>query len=87
MKRGTSRLLRAALAVLVLLGAGAALWRLFASDPAADAVPVTVEAARTATLRARVVGSCTFRPRRSVTVTQRDRRAGGCDSRGGGRRR
>ena len=68
MKRGTSRLLRAALAVLVLLGAGAALWRLFASDPAADAVPVTVQAARTATLRARVVGSCRFRPRRSVTV-------------------
>ena len=68
MKRGTSRLLRAALAVLVLLGAGAALWRLFASNPAADAVPVTVQAARTATLRARVVGSCRFRPRRSVTV-------------------
>ncbi len=68
MKRGTSRLLRAAIPVLVLLGAGAALWRLFASDPAADAVPVTVEAARIATLRTRVVGSCTFRPRRSVTV-------------------
>ena len=68
MKRRTSRLLRAALAVLVLLGAGAALWRLFASNPAADAVPVTVQAARIATLRARVVGSCTFRPRRSVTV-------------------
>ena len=68
MKRRTSRLLRAALAVFVLLAAGAALWRLFASNPAADAVPVTVEAARTATLRARVVGSCTFRPRRSVAV-------------------
>ena len=68
MKRRTSRLLRAGLAMLVLLAAGAALWRLFASDPAADAIPVTVEAARTATLRARVVGSCTFRPRRSVTV-------------------
>ncbi len=68
MKRRTSRLLRAGIVVVVLLGAGAALWRLFASDPAADAVPVTVEAARTATLRARVVGSCTFRPRRSVTV-------------------
>ncbi|MCY4482226.1 MAG: HlyD family efflux transporter periplasmic adaptor subunit [Spirochaetaceae bacterium] len=68
MKRRTSRLLRAGIAVVVLLGAGAALWRLFASDPAADAIPVTVEAARTATLRARVVGSCTFRPRRSVTV-------------------
>ena len=68
MRRRTSRLLRAGIAVVVLLGAGAALWRLFASDPAADAIPVTVEAARTATLRARVVGSCTFRPRRSVTV-------------------
>ena len=68
MKRRTSRLLRVALAVLVLLASGAALWRLFAGDPAADAIPVTVEAARTATLRARVVGSCTFRPRRSVTV-------------------
>ena len=68
MKRRTSRLLRAGIAVVVLLGAGAALWRLFAGDPAADAIPVTVEAARTATLRARVVGSCTFRPRRSVTV-------------------
>ena len=68
MRRRTSRLLRAGIVVVVLLGAGAALWRLFASDPAADAIPVTVEAARTATLRARVVGSCTFRPRRSVTV-------------------
>ena len=68
MKRRTGRLLRVALALLVLAGAGAALWRLFAGNPAADAVPVTVEAARTATLRARVVGSCTFRPRRSVTV-------------------
>ena len=68
MKRRTSRLLRAGIAVVVLLGAAAALWRLFASDPAADAIPVTVTAARTATLRARVVGSCTFRPRRSVTV-------------------
>ena len=68
MKRRTSRWLRAGIAVVVLLGAAAALWRLFASDPAADAIPVTVTAARTATLRARVVGSCTFRPRRSVTV-------------------
>ena len=68
MKRRTNRLLRAGIVVLVLLAAGVALWRLFASDPAADAIPVTVEAARTATLRARVVGSCTFRPRRSVTV-------------------
>ena len=68
MKRRTSRLLRAGLAVLVLLGTGAALWRVFAGNPAADAIPVTVEAARIASLRARVVGSCTFLPRRSVTV-------------------
>ena len=68
MKRRTSRLLRAALALVLLLGVGAALWRLFAGNPEADAVPVTVEAARIATLRARVVGSCTFRARRSVTV-------------------
>ena len=84
MKRRTNRLLRGGIAVVVLLGAGAALWRLFASDPAADAIPVTVEAARTATLRARVVGSCTFRPRRSVTVLSETGGRAGCDSRRGG---
>jgi HlyD family secretion protein len=68
MRRGTRRLMRLGFAVLLLLAAGAVLWQLFAADPAADAVPVTVAAARTTTLRARVVGSCAFRPRRSVTV-------------------
>ena len=68
MKRRTSRVLRLGLTLLLLLAAGAVLWQLFAGDPAADAIPVTVEAARTTTLQARVVGSCAFRPRRSVTV-------------------
>ena len=68
MRRSTSRLLRLGLALLLLAAAGAVLWRLFAADPGADAVPVTLEAARLTTLRSRVVGSCTFRPRRSVTV-------------------
>ena len=68
MRRRTSRLLRLGLALLLLAAAGAVLWRLFAADPGADAVPVTLEAARLTTLRSRVVGSCTFRPRRSVTV-------------------
>ena len=68
MKRRTSRLLRVGLALLLLLAAGTVLWRLFASDPAADAIPVTLAAARATTLRARVVGSCEFSPRRSVTV-------------------
>ena len=68
MRRRTSRLLRLGLALLLLAAAGAVLWQLFAADPGADAVPVTLEAARITTLRSRVVGSCTFRPRRSVTV-------------------
>ena len=68
MRRRTSRLLRLGLALLLLAAAGAVLWRLFAADPGADSVPVTLEAARLATLRSRVVGSCAFRPRRSVTV-------------------
>ena len=68
MRRRASRLLRLGLALLLLAAAGAVLWRLFAADPGADAVPVTLEAAPTATLRSRVVGSCAFRPRRSVTV-------------------
>ena len=68
MKRRTSRVLRLGLALLLLLAVGAALWQLFAADPAADAIPVTVEAVRTTTLQTRVVGSCEFRPRRSVTV-------------------
>ncbi len=68
MRRRASRLLRLGLALLLLAGAGAVLWRLFAADPGADAVPVTLEAARITTLRSRVVGSCAFRPRRSVTV-------------------
>ena len=68
MRRRASRLLRLGLALLLLAAAGAVLWRLFVADPGADAVPVTLEAARTTTLRSRVVGSCAFRPRRSVTV-------------------
>ena len=68
MRRRASRLLRLGLALLLLAAAGAVLWRLFAADPGADAVPVTLEAARITTLRSRVVGSCAFRPRRSVTV-------------------
>ena len=68
MRRRTSRLLRLGLALLLLAAAGAVLWQLFAADPGADAVPVALEAARTTTLRSRVVGSCAFRPRRSVTV-------------------
>ena len=56
MRRRASRLLRLGLALLLLAGAAAVLWRLFAADPGADAVPVTLEAARTTTLRSRVVG-------------------------------
>ncbi len=69
MKPRTRRGLRlGGLALLLLIAAGVALWQIFGSDPAADAIPVTVEAARTTTLQTRVVGSCTFRPRRSITV-------------------
>lgn len=69
MKRSTRNVLRfGGIALLLLTVAGVALWQLFASDPGADAVPVTVAAARSTTLQTRVVGSCTFRPRRSVTL-------------------
>ncbi len=70
MKRRTSRLLRiAGVAVVLLIVAAIALNRLFASDSLADAIPVEVEAAVTTTMQTRVVGSCTFRSRRSVAVT------------------
>ena len=69
MKRSTRNVLRyGGIALLLLLGAGAALRLLFGSDPAADAIPVTLAEARVTTLQARVVGNCTFRPRRSVTA-------------------
>ena len=69
MKTRTRRSLRlGGFALLLLIAAGVALWQLFGSDPAADAIPVTVEAARITTLQTRVVGSCEFRPRRGVTV-------------------
>ena len=70
MKRRTGRLLRLmGIAVVLLIVAAFALTRLFASDPLADAIRVEVEEAVTATLQTRVVGSCTFRARRSVEVT------------------
>lgn len=69
MKRSTRNVLRfGGIGLLLLLGAGAALRLLFGSDPAADAIPVTLAEARVTTLQARVVGNCTFRPRRSVTA-------------------
>lgn len=69
MRRSTRNVLRfGGISLLLLTVAGVALWQLFGSDPAADAVPVTIAAARTTTLQTRVVGSCTFRPRRSVTL-------------------
>lgn len=69
-KRRTGRLLRfAGIAVILLIVAGFALSRLFASDPLADAIPVEVEEVVTAAMQTRVVGSCTFRARRSVEVT------------------
>jgi RND family efflux transporter MFP subunit len=70
MKRRTSLLLRfAGIAVVLLIVASFALSRLFASDPLAEAVPVEVEEAVTTSMQTRVVGSCTFRARRSVEVT------------------
>ena len=70
MKRRTGRPLRlVGIAVVLLIVAAFALTRLFASDPLADAIRVEVEEAVTATLQTRVVGSCTFRARRSVEVT------------------
>ena len=70
MKRRTRLLLRfAVIAVVLLVVANFALSRLFRSDPLAEAVPVEIEAAVTTTMQTRVVGSCTFRSRRSVEVT------------------
>ena len=70
MKRRTKLLLRfAGIAVVLLVVASFALSRLFASDPLAEAVPVEVEEAVVTTMQTRVVGSCTFRSRRSVEVT------------------
>ena len=69
-KRRTGRLLRfAGIAVILLIVAGFALSRLFGSDPLADAIPVEVEEAVTTAMQTRVVGSCSFRARRSVEVT------------------
>lgn len=69
MKQSTRNVLRfGGIGLLLLLGAGVALRLLFGSDPAADAIPVTLAEARVTTLQARVVGNCTFRPRRSVTA-------------------
>ena len=70
MKRRTSLLLRfAGIAVVLLAVATFTLGRLFRSDPLAEAVPVEIEEAVTTTMQTRVVGSCTFRSRRSVEVT------------------
>lgn len=70
MKRRTRLLLRfAVIAVVLLVVANFALSRLFRSDPLAEAVPVEIEEAVTTTMQTRVVGSCTFRSRRSVEVT------------------
>ena len=70
MKRRTVVLLRfAGIAVVLLVVASFALSRLFRSDPLAEAVPVELGEAVTTTMQTRVVGSCTFRSRRSVVVT------------------
>ena len=70
MKRRTKLLLRfAGIAVVLLVVANFALSRLFRSDPLAEAVPVEIEEVVTTTMQTRVVGSCTFRSRRSVDVT------------------
>ena len=70
MKRRTRLLLRfAVIAVVLLVVANFALSRLFRSDPLAEAVPVEIEEAVITTMQTRVVGSCTFRSRRSVEVT------------------
>ena len=70
MKRRTSLLLRfAGIAVILLIVASFALTRLFGSDPLAEAVPVELEEAVVTAMQTRVVGSCTFRSRRSVEVT------------------
>jgi RND family efflux transporter MFP subunit len=70
MKRRTSLLLRfAGIAVVLLIVASFALSRLFASDPLAEAVPVELDEAVITAMQTRVVGSCTFRARRSVEVT------------------
>ena len=70
MKQRTKLLLRfAGIAVVLLVVANFALSRLFRSDPLAEAVPVEIEEVVTTTMQTRVVGSCTFRSRRSVQVT------------------
>ena len=70
MKRRTSLLLRfAGIAVVLLIVASFALSRLFRSDQLAEAVPVELAEAVTTAMQTRVVGSCTFRSRRSVEVT------------------
>ena len=70
MKRRTSLLLRfAGIAVVLLIVASFGLNRLFASDPLAEAVPVELDEAVITAMQTRVVGSCTFRARRSVEVT------------------
>ena len=70
MKRRTSLFLRfAGIAAVLLVIANFALSRLFRSDPLAEAVPVELEEAVTTAMQTRVVGSCTFRSRRSVEVT------------------
>ena len=70
MKQRTKLLLRfAGIAVVLLVVAYFGLSRLFRSDPLAEAVPVEIEEVVTTTMQTRVVGSCTFRSRRSVEVT------------------
>lgn len=70
MKQRTKLLLRfAGIAVVLLVVAYFGLSRLFRSDPLAEAVPVEIEETVTTTMQTRVVGSCTFRSRRSVEVT------------------
>lgn len=70
MKRRTTVLLRfGGIAVLLLIVANFALSRLFRSDPLAEAMPVELEEAVITAMQTRVVGSCTFRSRRSVEIT------------------
>lgn len=55
--------------MVLLIVAIFSLSRLFRSDPLADAVLVELEEAVTTSMQTRIVGSCTFRARRSVEVT------------------